>query len=140
MTLHVALSEDALGEAGYVRREAAAPDPDPVAYARRLLAAQKQRVRLLGDIPVGEPAWEILLHLFVREADGQPASVSDACLASGVPITTGHRYLAYLTERGHVIRETDQEDARRTLLQLTRDMHGRLTALLTQEIEQLAAL
>jgi DNA-binding MarR family transcriptional regulator len=138
VTLHVELSEDALADAGYVRRDT--PDPDPVAYARQLLAAQKQRVQLLGDIPVGEPAWDILLELFVREADGQPASVSDACVASGAPTTTGLRYLAYLTQQGHVVREPDPADARRTLVHLTRDMRWRLTALLTQEIEQLAGL
>ena len=138
--LRVALSEEALGEAGYVRRDSALRDPDPVAYARQLLAAHKQRVALLGGIPVGEPAWEILLDLFVREADDEPASVSDACAASGVPTTTGLRYLAYLTQQGHVVRQPDPEDARRTLVHLTRDMRWRLAALLTQEIEQLASL
>lgn len=123
-----------------MRRDTAASDPDPVAYARGLLAAQKERAALLGGVPVGEPAWEILLDLFVRDADGQPASVTDACAASGVPTTTGLRYLAYLTQQGHVVREPDPLDARRTLVRLTRDMRWRLIALLTQEIEQLAGL
>lgn len=123
-----------------MRRPAAVPEPDPVAYARQLLALRKQRVQLLGGVPVGEPAWEILLYLLVRDADGERVSVSDACAASGVPTTTGLRYLAYLTQQGHVVREPDPEDARRTLVRLTRDMRWRLTALLTQEIEQLAGL
>jgi DNA-binding MarR family transcriptional regulator len=140
VTLQVSVSEEALAEAGYVRRDSMAHDPDPVAYARHLIAVQKQRVALLGGVPVGEPSWDILLDLYVREEDGEAASVSDACVASGVPTTTGLRYLAYLTQQGHVEREPDPEDARRSLVRLTRDMRWRLTALLTQEMEQLAGL
>lgn len=139
MTVQLALSEEALAQAGYVRRDAAVPN-DPVAYARQLLAAQKQRANLLGGVPLGEPAWELLLHLFIRDADDQTVAVSELCQASGVPHTTGVRYLAYLTQQGHVARTQDPADARRTMVRLTSTMRWRVAALLTQEIEQLTDL
>lgn len=67
----------------------------------------------------GEPAWNILLDLFIVDLKGQRISVQDACLSSGVPPTTALRYVGQLEEGSFVKRVPDATDARRTFLVIT---------------------
>jgi DNA-binding MarR family transcriptional regulator len=117
----------------------APPVSDPVSYARLLLAAQRKRADALGGVPLGEPAWEILLDLFVQDAEGRAVSVSSACGASGAPPTTGLRYVTYLVEQGHIVRQPDPNDARRTLVRLSEGMRTTLASLLVHEAERLVS-
>lgn len=68
----------------------------------------------------GEPAWDILLDLYIAHADGKPVSVSSACIGSAAPPTTGLRWLGVLAEEGLVVRENYADDHRRVLVRLTR--------------------
>jgi len=67
----------------------------------------------------GEPAWDILLDLFVAKVRGLRISVTSACIASQVPPTTALRWLTVLEDHGLIAREPDLLDGRRAWVQLT---------------------
>lgn len=86
-----------------------------VSYARR-----RKRATIFGDSELfGEPAWDILLDLYIAQAENKPVSVSSACIGSAAPPTTGLRWLGVLADHGLVEREHDPHDQRRVLVRLT---------------------
>jgi DNA-binding MarR family transcriptional regulator len=83
------------------------------------LAARRQRNEAFGDDLFADPAWDILLDLFVSQAEDVGISVSSACLAAGVASTTALGHLVKLEKRGLVLRQGDPSDRRRTFLRLS---------------------
>lgn len=67
----------------------------------------------------GEPAWDILLDLFLCHVEGRRITITSACIASSVPSTTALRWIALLQERGLIQRESDILDRRRSWIDLT---------------------
>lgn len=82
-----------------------------------------------------DPAWEILVDLYIQAAHGRPVSVSSACLASGVPPTTGLRWLNRLCQEGLVERNGDANDARRIQVTLTHEAVARIETALDRAVE-----
>lgn len=92
-----------------------------LALARQAYALRRKRAAIFGNPELfGEPAWDILLDLYIAHADGKPVSVSSACIGSASPPTTGLRWLGVLADEGLVVRENDADDHRRVLVRLTR--------------------
>ena len=88
--------------------------------ARDIYAARRRRTVIFGNPELfGEPAWDILLDLYIAYAEGKQVSVSSACIGSAAPPTTGLRWLGVLAEQGLILREHDPEDQRRVLVRLT---------------------
>lgn len=103
--------------------EAARP-PRParshLALARKAYALRRKRAAIFGNPDLfGEPAWDILLDLFIAHGQGKPVSVSSACIGSAAPATTGLRWLGVLADEGLILREPDPEDHRRVMVRLT---------------------
>ncbi len=97
---------------------ATATESRPPSLSARALARYKSRrarATLFGgnDDLFGEPAWDLLLDLFVAREAGRRVSVSSACIAAEVPATTALRWLAVLEKRGLVERRGDPCDRRR---------------------------
>lgn len=91
-----------------------------LALARYAYALRRQRAAIFGTSDLfGEPAWDILLDLYIAQAEGKPVSVSSACIGSASPPTTGLRWLAVLTEQGLIARTADEQDHRRIMVHLT---------------------
>ena len=67
----------------------------------------------------GEPAWDILLDLYVAHLDKRSVSVSSACIASCVPATTALRCIGRLESLELLRRLPDRKDNRRVLITLT---------------------
>lgn len=67
----------------------------------------------------GEPAWDILLDLFIADSRGVDIQVSSVCLDAGVPSTTILRWIARLEREALVYRIADSGDARRRYVRLT---------------------
>lgn len=88
--------------------------------ARKVYSLRRKRSLVFGNHELfGEPAWDILLDLYIAEDEGKPVSVSSACIGSASPPTTGLRWLGILAEKGLIVREHDPEDQRRVLVRLT---------------------
>lgn len=103
------------------------------ATARRLIVERRLRDRLL-NVPAlfGEPAWDILLDLFVAYVDGKHVSTSDACISSTAPATTGLRYLKALEDRQMIERVRHQSDGRVVYIRLTDSAVAQMTHLLSR--------
>lgn len=133
---------------GYsVRSEWALPDAQaPVAdramsedhpywleLARRAYADRRRRAKYFDISLFGEPAWDILLDLFIAAKEGRKVSVTSACIGAAVPSTTALRWIIVLENEELVSREDDPKDARRAFLYLT-------TKAYSQMIEYLSAM
>ena len=88
--------------------------------AREIYATRRSRTAIFDNHELfGEPAWDILLDLYVAHVESKPVSVSSACIGSAAPPTTGLRWLGVLAEQDLILREHDPEDQRRVLVRLT---------------------
>src|SRR5437868_12556323 len=81
--------------------------------ARDLVAARKLRASIFPFEIFGEPAWDILLALYVA-SDSLHGTATPVEAFSGVPLTTTIRWLKYLeaeglvTRRGYEVQLTDK--------------------------------
>jgi len=87
--------------------------------AEKLYRLRRQRARHFDESLFGEPAWDLLLDLFIQSERGTTVSVSSACVAAAVPTTTALRWISTLMSKGLVDRTTDQQDGRRSLIKLS---------------------
>ena len=123
MEIAVRLREAAQGrqseDVGEVATNFRAPK-DYLVMARKAYALRRKRDTIFGKPDLfGEPAWDILLDLYIAQGEGKSVSVSSACIGSAAPATTGLRWLGVLADEGLVVRENDAGDHRRVLVRLT---------------------
>jgi DNA-binding MarR family transcriptional regulator len=92
------------GEPGEAARLAAAAQ---VEYA-----ARRRRDRLFNAHIFAEPAWDMLLDLYIQRHRARPVSVQSLCIAAAVPQTTALRWIGKLDARGLVDRRPCAHDMR----------------------------
>lgn len=87
--------------------------------AEAFLRARRAHEQLLGRAVVGEPAFDLLLRLYV--SPGQKET-SLTCLAkpAGIPYSSAMRWIRYLADKGLVERTESISDRRVICVQLTR--------------------
>lgn len=113
-------------------------DPSYLArFASALLRARRLRESVLPPSLFADPAWDILLDLYVQGATGRRVSVIDACHASHVPSTTALRWLELIAAEGLITRQADPRDARRRFIELTPRGETVLTRLLGAMVTQI---
>lgn len=100
--------------------------------ASRLVEVRRRRERLLGTRLFGDPAWNLLLDLFIQRLDGRLTTVTSACIGSGAPQTTALRYLAGLIERGIVVQRASSNDRRVQYVDLSPVGFERMVGILDQ--------
>lgn len=125
---------DAMDASAGVRFAPAAP-PDPArrdvsdrAIANAAYRARRARARFLPHDLFFEPAWDMLLDLYVAACDGKSISTTSLCIASATPPTTALRYVNQLIDLGLAGRREDPKDARRTLVYLSERGHKALSS------------
>ncbi|WP_380785427.1 transcriptional regulator [Sphingomonas sp. R86521] len=106
------------------------PGSTLVEVARRLYRLRKRRDAELGNSLFSEPAWDILLDLFISDYDDRQLSVSAVCIGARAPSATALRYLSLLQDAGLVERIRDATDGRRSHVTLTMTGRRRMTNLL----------
>lgn len=84
-----------------------------------ILQLRRRRREIFGNAAFGEPAWDILLQLYDAQLQGRRECVTSLCTASGVPPTTGLRWIQFLEDRGWIQRRGDLCDHRRSCVSLT---------------------
>ncbi|MET0270870.1 MAG: hypothetical protein ABW173_10620 [Sphingomonas sp.] len=93
--------------------------PSYASQARTLLEARKRLQRFLPGDYFSDPAFDMLLDLFVAAEAGESRSFKASAIASRVPAATAARYVDLMVRDGIVLRRTDPQDGRRTLLSLS---------------------
>lgn len=96
------------------------------ARAERLYAERRRRDDLFPPGLFGEPAWDLLLALFIAREKGQPIILSAAYRAGRVSDTTGRRLLDQLEREGMISRRRAPRSRKTRLVELTEDAVGRL--------------
>jgi len=96
--------------------------------ARAVYAARRRRDTVLGAAATlfHDPAWDILLDLFIQAEDQQIVSVSSACVGACVAHTTALRCLKTMERKGIVSFRHDPFDKRRHFVGLTVETHRRM--------------
>ncbi|WP_347567177.1 MarR family transcriptional regulator [Sphingobium sp. BYY-5] len=89
-----------------------------ISVAKQYLEIRRQRCEEVPDL-FQDPAWDILIDLFLSNLNGKRVSVSSACIASCAPPTTALRYIGHLQERGFIDSSCDKQDGRLRILNLT---------------------
>ncbi|WP_181815780.1 hypothetical protein [Alteripontixanthobacter maritimus] len=82
---------------------------------------RRLRNEVLGKELFCEPAWDMLLDLFVQQEQGRKISITSACIASDSAQTTALRWIEILIAKGLLDKRTDETDCRRSWLTLTED-------------------
>jgi hypothetical protein len=99
--------------------------------ARRLWVARRVRDRIFGPDMFPDPAWNILLDLFIAGEEGRNVTIKSACVAGGVPQSTALRYIAHLIETRYAVRTQHPSDARSAYLRLTERGRARMAEYLS---------
>jgi DNA-binding MarR family transcriptional regulator len=90
-----------------------------VSLARKELEGRKARLRYFSKSMFGEPAWDMLLVLYVTDVVGPKQTVGRITELSSAPSTSALRWLGYLERDKLVVREPHPTDRRVTFIELT---------------------
>jgi len=100
--------------------------------ALEILGVRKRRETVFGDDLFGEPAWDLMLDLFVQHVERQKTSSTSAAIAARVPPTTALRYLNSLVRKGLVMRHVSDHDLRVQHVALSDYGYREMLALLSE--------
>ena len=89
------------------------------ALARKVFIARHARHRFFGKAMFGEPAWDMLLTLYITETAGPRQTVGKISEMSGAPASSAARWLQYLEKERLIIREPHATDRRVIYVELT---------------------
>lgn len=106
-------------EIDHIQGGLAAFTAQPMNSARALKRARALRNDYFDADLFADPAWEILLELYVCSVTQQRIAVSKIAFVLNIPSTTVLRWVATLVDRGLIIRSPDPTDGRRTWASLS---------------------
>jgi DNA-binding MarR family transcriptional regulator len=109
-----------------------------VGRARQLLGLRRLREEMLGANLFADPAWDLLLHLYVQAAAGHQVAISALCAAAQVRPTTGLRWINLLVDAGLLEKSADPADARRVFISLAPGTEDRIRSILTEALAESA--
>lgn len=122
---------------GYILRDSglkAASDHWPnsaiaLANAKRTVRRRLLRRQVIGTPKLfGEPAWDMLIDLFIENGEGRRLSTSDLCLSSGLPLSSALRLVQQLCDEKVLFKVADKDDGRRQFVNLSPDIAWKLEA------------
>ena len=87
--------------------------------AHSIYRARQRRLKHFDAELFGEPAWDMLLDLFVHFVRGERVSTTSLGLAARVPHATAHRWIDILIAKGLVERLPATDDRRLSIIELT---------------------
>lgn len=107
-------------QSGERPRQGSCEQPPPSGHLERaetILRVRAARERMLGRSALGEPAFDLLLRLYVRSGQKE-ASLTGLANAAGVPYSSASRWVRYLADKGLVELRESSSDRRATGVQL----------------------
>jgi DNA-binding MarR family transcriptional regulator len=94
-----------------------------VATAKTLVAQRRARSQHLPAELFHEPAWDMLLALYIGDRERRTMNVKTLVSYSDAPATTSQRWIDHLHKLGLIDRITDMVDRRRVEIQLSEVGH-----------------
>jgi DNA-binding MarR family transcriptional regulator len=114
------------------------PDQATIAvWADRVRHMRMRRNQVFGAPLFRDPAWDMLLELYVAERSGREITLKSLCYASGVSLSTAARQLEILEKHGLVRRGRDEQDHRRAVVRPTSRALAAIESVGTMIIEQM---
>jgi hypothetical protein len=71
--------------------------------AAAILDFRRTRLEILPPDLFAEPAWDLLLELFLADAEGRRLTARQVCERSNIPPTVMARWLKHLSQNGYVV-------------------------------------
>jgi DNA-binding MarR family transcriptional regulator len=109
-------------------RDDAPNDDQLLRRAKNILQERQRRMSRFGRAMFGEPAWEILLLLYVSELRYTTSRLVEA---SGATRSTAMRWIDYLEKRRFLVRTEHPTDRRSAFVALTHEGKEELAAYLS---------
>lgn len=103
-------------------------------HCRHILKCARRRKAIPGMGELLNPAWYMLVDLFLNHLLGRDICVTSACAASLAPTTTAQRYVRVMEEKGVIERKPHKTDRRRAMLFYTEQGFDMMYRLLMDEI------
>lgn len=100
--------------------------------ATEIKKGRELRAQIFDPELFGEPAWDMLLALFISHAEQYRLKVSDLIFESSVPSTTALRWMKTLLDQGLCRKVPNPRDSRSSFIELSDDGLTRMTTLLTR--------
>ncbi len=88
-------------------------------FAAILYEERRRRERFLPGDLFADPAWDLLLYLYIAGSEGRTVSVSSVCIALAIPESTALRWIGLLVDRDLVSRKNDEVDEQRGFIALS---------------------
>lgn len=104
--------------------------PTAEALARLLYGQRRGRDRFFSAGLFGEPAWDVLLDLYIARCEGRTVSTKSACVGAAVAPSTALRWLQRLEEGKLVRRRRAKGDGRLIMVEITDAAFDQMTAFL----------
>lgn len=97
--------------------------------AKATLRRRMLRDQLFGAPELfGDPAWEMLIDIFIHECEDNPLPVSSLCVTPSIPMSSALRLCQKLCDAGIIYRIPDPSDGRRSFVSLSPDIAHRIRA------------
>jgi len=97
--------------------------------AKATLRRRMLRDQLFGAPELfGDPAWEMLIDIFIHECEGNPLPVSSLCVTPSIPMSSALRLCQKLCDAGLINRIPDPSDGRRNFVSLAPEIAHRIRA------------
>lgn len=106
-----------------------------VEEARHIYRLRRMRDQAFGPGLFGEPAWDLLLDLYIAASEPRPVSVIAASIAASES-TEDLRWLDLLEEHGLVERLDAEKEIRGAIVTLSATAFDQMTRLLLEHREQ----
>lgn len=88
-------------------------------HIKKMINDRRRRERYFPPDMFADPAWDMLLDLYLNRLNGNVVSVSSLCIASAIPATTALRWIKSMTDNGYFERSADPDDGRRIYVHLS---------------------
>jgi|AraplaCL_Cvi_mCL_1032061.scaffolds.fasta_scaffold00043_13 DNA-binding MarR family transcriptional regulator len=106
------------------------PDELLAVVAKRIIRLRKKKASMFDQGIFSEPAWDMMLDLFIEESMGRDVPLTSVAIASRVPLTTALRYLKVMENQKLVNRFPHSRDGRVSHVRLTEDALIRMRLIL----------
>ena len=93
--------------------------PSLLRIATRIYALREARFFHFESALFGEPAWDMLLALYIAQGRGLSMKTTEACAESKAPQTTALRWLEHLERQGLVVRRPNPRRNNSSLVEIT---------------------